>query len=228
MKSHALLLLSLISGIYAHDAVCGVDVDISGRLVQILDNGEKKYLEDKKITIEDDNIHTDPLTDGNGKFNFNKSNAQLNYGQKIKLTINDDNFFIISPMAGEMFLPNTKINKMDVIVVSKQSRFYHALGEVITGYSIQVTLTHNEGAAIELVRSLRKDNYDAHYDAYPISGIPTNGYFYKVKVKVDTKNEKGAYEGLNKAITTKKSIRKRYGKFDDSFIVIQTEAKNKS
>ena len=228
MIRYALVIFSLISISHANTAACEVNVDISGRLVQILDNGEKRYLEDKKITIEDDDIHTDPLTDGNGKFNLNKSNAKLNYGQKIKLTINDANFFIISPMAGEMFLPNTQVNKMDVIVVSKQSRFYHALGEVITGYSIQVALTHNEGAAIELVRSLRKDNYDARYDAYPISGIPTNGYFYKVRVNVDTKNETGAYEGLNKAITTKKTIRKRYGKFDDNFIVIHTEAKQQS
>lgn len=199
-------------------------INLSGIVVEVLDSGENSPVSGKVISIDSELLYS-KNTDSDGSFTLFKSDSLALSGQEVKLSISDDDLFILSPLAGKIYLPKDQVSNMVVFVASKKSRFYNAFMQGISGYSIQVLLTYNEGIAIETVRSLKNDGYDgAYYESIMNNGIPNNGYFYKVRVRVNLNQDiVDSYAAMKKVIGVKKEIKRRYkNKFDDSFIVVHT------
>lgn len=211
------------------------DYSISGKIIQVLDDGENIPLKGEII-----NLKAKHLIDGyasvmieefrgketgeDGDFNLPIQTEEIDPGQEVDLFIDNSEFFILSPLAGKMYLPNKPIKEKIIFVASKKSRFYHAFMQGISGYSVQVLLTSNEGNAVDTVKLLRRDGHNAYYESNVKNGIPNSGYFYKVRIKVDLKGEGiDSYKAMQQVIKFKKEIKRRYkGVFDDSFIVVHT------
>ncbi len=198
-------------------------ISLSGIVIEVLDSGENTPVEGKIISINNEFVYS-KATEEDGSFSLFKTGAFAETGQEVKLSISDADLFILSPLAGKMFLPKEQVSNMVIFVASKKSRFYNAFMQGISGYSIQVLLTYNEGSAVETVRNLKNDGYDAYYESIMNNGIPNNGYFYKVRVRVDlNQGIVDSYTAMKKVIAMKKEIKRRYkSKFDDSFIVVHT------
>jgi len=188
-------------------------LNLTGKIVKVKDNGEEEIFKNIGISIKNSNIHG--RTYQKGIFELKKSAREFKFGDKIELTLDDPNWFILSPFNGKIFMPN-KATRLKVRVISKQSRTYASLFTTVKDYSIQVVYTHNEIYAIDTMNALRKDNYkDVYYEAYAKGDVPKNGFLYKVKV--------GHFKSKHKAIKTLHKIRKRYAMWQDAFLTIHTQ-----
>lgn len=209
------------------------DYSISGSIIQILDNGENVALHDETLNLRAQYLipgHAGIMTEEfrgkksgeDGDFHLVVQSEILQSGQEVELFLDNSDFFILSPLAGKMYLPNKAIKEKVIFVASKQSRFYHAFMQGISGYSVQVLLTYNEGNAVDTVRRLKRDGYDAYYESNFHNGIPDNGYFYKVRVKVNLEGGNlDSYKAMQQVSKVKRELKRRYkGMFDDSFIVV--------
>lgn len=221
--------------IFISNIVFAGDYSISGKIIQVLDNGENIPMKNEIINLRAKylipNYTGTTLEEFHGKesgedgdFNLAIQSENIQPGQEVELYLDNSDLFILSPLAGKMYLPNKATKEKIIFVASKQSRFYNAFMQGISGYSVQVLLTYNEGNAVDAIKELKRDGYDAYYESMFHNGIPDNGYFYKVRIRVNLKGgDVDSYKAMQQVIKIKKEIKRRYkGKFDDSFIVVHT------
>ncbi len=147
--------------------------------------------------------------------------SSVKMGDKVTIKVANPDLFILSPFAGDFYLPNINSgNGFEIRLINRQSRLYTTLSEFDRSYSVQVVTTSNEGGAIDVMNKLNASSAlsscyaaqkcSAYYESHMRSGMPNNGYFYKVKV--------GAFISKEAAEAMRDSIKKTGGEFSESFV----------
>lgn len=194
--SISLLLMLAIFSRYTLSAEenCGQEsyqVGISGKIYEISDFGIKTPFRGR-LDLEDTGLYAN-VSDGSFELSDPvKVGKNICSGSRVKFKLDDPDLFILSPFAGEFYLPRTQANnksdEFQVRVVRKYSRFYQTLALSNESYAVQVVVTSNEGGAIDVINKLNSSavlnstDYFAYYEPHMRGGMPNNGYIYKVKV----------------------------------------------
>lgn len=194
-------------------------IEINGKAYEVSDNGIATPF-NGILNLEDTGVSTDvknPL--GNFTMVVTVPNSKgIEAGSRVTITPNDPDLFVLSPFSGNFYLPNIKASEQDklhVRLVRKYSRLYLTLTAFDESYSVQVLTTNNEGGAIDTVNMLNGSGkltggYSAYYESHLRSGMPKNGYFYKVKI--------GFFPKKEDADAMRDAIRKMGDQFVESFV----------
>jgi len=196
------------------------EITFRGKIVKLLDNGQEIPFSGIEINIKGTTIST--ISNKDGTFNLSQQKTSptltnLIVGDKIELSVLDKDWFILSPFAGVMFVPNKSVSSIKLRMIPKYSRMYSSIALSTRYYSIQVLTNNNEGYAIDRMRELRKYGFkNVYYEAHMRSGLPKNGYFYKVKV--------GRIIKIEEAVKIRNKIR-AFRTMKDAFITVHIKNK---
>ncbi len=225
--SFFLVLLLISKYAFSLDTDCSereYEVAISGKIYEISDLGVKTPFRGR-LDLQDTNLYAN--VDESGSFEINdfiSSDKDICEGSKVKFKLDDPDLFILSPFAGDFYLPrfreDTRTDEFQIRVVRKYSRFYQTLARFDESivYAVQVAVTSNEGGAIDIINKLnnysliKTGDYFAYYEPHMRSGLPNNGYIFKVKI--------GAFTNKDDAEKIRNKLTKLNKKFSSSFITV--------
>lgn len=218
------LLVLLTSGVSsANDNVLGI---LSAKVMYIDSNSVERPIVGRNIRLEyNGSIYKKiAITDREGEFNLLINNKHpLIRGGKIKITILDSNYFILSPFNGVMFTPRSLANyKLEILAVKDKS---YIVNDRINArfifnsniqnnnskiYTIQVRSTPSNYEAIQIRKKLKRDGYDVHINKSYID--------HQYKVYISRFYSIKEAKKYNKKI--KNSLIRKY-KYSDSFATIE-------
>jgi hypothetical protein len=204
------------------DVVSNEQISITGTASKVSDNGViTPFVGGLSLVVGDESFDANFLENKEGFKISGKIPSGMKIGDKVTIKVANPDLFILSPFAGDFHLPN--INSGDgfeVRLINRNSRLYTTLSEFDRSYSVQVVTTNNEGGAIDVMNELNASatlsscyaaqKCSAYYESYMRSGMPNNGYFYKVKI--------GAFPNKEAAEAMRDSIKKKDNKFPESFV----------
>jgi hypothetical protein len=157
----------------------------------------------------------------NGGFTTGNKILNIEDGDDLRISVDNPEYFIASPMFGKFFYPKNN-TPIELILMYKQSRFYHLFSSKKYYYSVQVATTNSEGNAIDLVGDISRElkgtlpkGVKVSYYPEMLYGLPNNGFFYKVRV--------GEFDSQDSANKVKRKIKATYKQYQKCFLTTRTK-----